>query len=251
MDNGSLDDILNGDNAPIEAPAVEEAAPAVETSPRDEQGRFAPKVDNAAPETPEPQGAPTAPTVEPGHVPYAALRDERHKRQQLEARLAEIERAQTQQFQQPQEVPDQFEDPNGHSDWLIAQSAQRATTAAIQAFQDQMVYHSEQRARAKYQDFDQKLEAFAQLVQADPTLGRKLYEQPEPAEWAYEQAKTHLEVQRYGSIEGLIEARIAERLQTARPAQVVPPSISNQRNVGTRTGPAWSGPRPLSDLLAR
>ena len=248
--DNSLDDILNGTQAPDEPQAMEPALEA-ETAPRDEQGRFAPKVDNAAPET-EPQGAPTAPEpVEPGHVPYAALKDERQKRQQLEAQLAEMRAAQFQPAPQPQEVPDQFDDPQGYTDWLIAQSAQRATSAAVQVMQDRIVDQSEQRARAKYADFDEKLNAFQQLVQADPTLGRVLYEQPDPAEWAYEQAKTHLQVRQYGSIEALVEARIAERLQAQPPRSVVPPSISTQRNVGSRTGPSWSGPRTMSDLLNR
>lgn len=39
--------------------------------------------------------------------------------------------------------------------------------------------------------------------------------------------------------------------QQQRPAPVTPSNLAGARNVGTRTGPAWSGPAPLGDIFSR
>lgn len=114
-------DFLSG-----ETPA-ELTAPAVEIEPTDgpargPDGKFISQQPEPAPEPiPAPDPAPLAeapvpvpPAPEPGHVPLAAMLDERDKRQKLEAEVAEFRRLQAQQQSQRQ-APDPYEDPVAHT----------------------------------------------------------------------------------------------------------------------------------------
>lgn len=104
--------------------AVEPTEP--EGQPRDEHGRFAPKAqEQAEPEQPD-QDQPAQPTPEPAPekeagIPPWRLREEAEARRAAEARAAELERrafeieqrfSQFQQKQQPEQVPDIFENPS-------------------------------------------------------------------------------------------------------------------------------------------
>lgn len=56
-----------------------------------------------------------------------------------------------------------------------------------------------------------------------------------------------------------IKAEILAELKGAEPPQpqasanpaVMPSNLANARNVGTRAGPAWSGPKPIADIFKR
>ncbi len=257
-----LDEILNG---PADGP------------PRDEQGRFVPKSEpepqaqetgeTAAPvDEPEPQTeVPPTPEAEPEPqaIPFKALKDERAKRQQLEAENAQL-RAQIQQPQQPQyqpqpqfqpeadEVPDPVVDPAGYADWVESRALARINT--------QRVAQSAQAARGRYQDFDQAVQAFQQMAQVNPMLEQMMLQQPDPAEWAYRTAKTHMEVAQYGGLDAAVEARVQaalaaemEKLKAqaaAKPA--VPPSLATERSVAQRTNSVpWAGPPSLESILNR
>lgn len=258
-----LDDILNG-------PA--------DGQPRDEQGRFAPKAEALEPEAetgepaapvddqPEPQTeVPPTPEAEPEPqaIPFKALKDERAKRQQLEAELERL-RSQIQQPQQPQyqpqpqfhpeadEVPDPVVDPAGYADWVESRALARINT--------QRVAQSAQAARGKYPDFDQAVQAFQQMAQVNPMLEQMMLQQPDPAEWAYRTAKTHMEVTQYGGLDAAVEARVqaalaAEMEKLKAQAAVkpqVPPSLATERTVAPRTNSVpWAGPPSLDSILNR
>lgn len=268
-DRISLTDILD---APTEGPS------------RDEKGRFAPKEpqepeESAQPETgeqapaPEPEAASVPPTPEtqpepePERIPFAALKDERAKRQQLEAEIAHLratlqQQAQPQQqFQtlpaQQQEAPDMFADPEGYQAWVMAQAEQIAYAKAVEVQRMERVRLSNASAMQKYADYGEVIEQFKQMAQLNPMLEQTMLEQPDPADWAYKTAKTHLEVQNYGSLDALVAAKVAEA-QKAAIAQLeakakpsIPETIADARNVGQRSGPAWSGPQSLADILNR
>lgn len=245
-----------------------------EAPPRDERGRFAAKAEpEAEPETgvtaaqatePEPQAeVPPTPAVEqePERIPLSALKDERAKRQQLEQELAAY-RAQIQQHHQPQpqqpahqaepdEAPDPIVDPVGYAQWVEGNVLGRIN--------EQRVRQSAQAARTRYQDFDHAVTTFQQMAAANPVLEQMMLQQPDPAEWAYRTAKTHLEVAQYGNLEAAVEARVAAALEqklaefqakAAKPA--IPASLATERNVGSRTNPVpWNGPVPIGDILSR
>lgn len=51
-----------------------------------------------------------------------------------------------------------------------------------------------------------------------------------------------------------IKAELMAEIQKTEPAQaatVMPSNFAGARNVGARTGPAWAGPKPLSDIFKR
>jgi hypothetical protein len=224
---------------------------------RDEKGRFAPKGET----TEEP---PSSPQEDEGpHVPRRALQDERSKRQQLEAELAQLRQQYAQpqpQAQQAQEQgpPDRWEDPDGYDQWLIGQAAQAARAEAHETYQRQRIEASAIEAMQRIPDYQEKIQVFEQMAAANPALMQEMIRQPNPAEYAYNMAKTQVDIQQYGGIDGLINARVQEALKAQQPANLAdvasrlpsaPPSISSDRSVGARSGPAWGGPTPLSEIL--
>lgn len=234
MDN--LEEFLKGGEAP-EAEVVEtaEAPEAVETPvaeepkgpARDEKGRFAPKGDN------EPEAQQDAPPAsEEPQFEHAAVIGERRRRQEAEARIAALEQ-QIAQFQKPQPAPqeqaspqgppDRWEDPEGYDRWLVGQAAQAARAEAMQTFQYQRIETSAVAFKATVPDYDEKIATFGQMLQANPGLLNELYRSPEPAKYAYNMAKTQLEISQYGGIDGLINARIEEALKQQAPAPATPP----------------------------
>jgi hypothetical protein len=266
MTEQSIGDILNGEEPAAEAPPEEVVAETVEAEPvvdeqpeqvgqpRGPDGKFLPK---GEPETAI--SAPPAPQEEPGHIPIAALKDERSKRQTLENELAQL-REQMQRMQQPQPIvqpegpPDQWDDPDGYRDWLIKTAEERATQAATQAFNIQRIRADAAQFSVDKPDYDQTIQAFRQLADVNPALYEQMQAAPSPAKFAYETARTHLEIQQYGSLDALIAARVEaaqKEALAALPSQLpsLPPSISSDRSVGSRSGPAWSGPASIDDLL--
>lgn len=258
MTEQSIGEILNDDEptaeAPVEATQPEEAPEPTETAQaiaRDERGRFAPKGET---------DAPPASQEEPGHIPIAALKDERSKRQALEAELQQMRDYYAQQQAQPaQTPPDRWEDPDGYDQWLIAQATGQATRAAQEAatqqFETQRIQQSADQLKATKPDYTDKIGVFGQMAAANPALLEEMRRAPNPAQYAYDVATIQTELHQHGGLEGLIEARIAARNNAVQDVHSqlpssLPPSISADRSVGARSGPAWSGPVPLSDLLS-
>jgi hypothetical protein len=270
MSEQDIGDILNGTEPTAEAPPVE-AAETVETPPeateteqpevaaverpRGPDGKFIPKG--------EAQTAPPAAQEEPGQIPFAALKDERAKRQAYEAELAEL-RAQLAQLQQQpapqaqqeQGPPDRWEDPEGYDRWLVAQATNQATEAAREALVVDRIRLSAEQAKAQHPDYLEKKSVFEQMARHNPMLIEEMKRHPNPAQYAYDVAKTQLELQQYGGLEGLIEARIAARQAEAMQSvqqqlpPSAPPTISGDRSVASRSGPAWAGPTPIGDILS-
>ena len=184
-----------------DAPEVE-AQPETIGQPRDDQGRFAPQdAGETEPQAAEPvaeEGPPPSEPSEPGHVPIAALKDERAKRQQLEQQLA----------------------------------------------------------RQKWQDYDAKIELFKQEAASNPFLVEQVRQAPNPAEYAYNVASQIAVARQYGSeappsreeMEAKIRAEIMSEIGM-KPAQSAPTTLATQRSVGSRSGPAWSGPKAITDIF--
>lgn len=278
-ENTSLDDILN-DEPQTEAPQAEvqpEAEAPEELSAskaqrqklaedeqsdapaRDEKGRFAPKGEKQpeAEEAPAAE-APPAPQDETGQIPIAALKDERSKRQALEAELQQL-RQQFQAMQQPQTpqvAPDRWEDPEGYDRWLMGQVTAAAEQRAIEAFTYQRIASDAAQFKADKPDYDQVIGVFGQMANVNPGLIEQMKLSPNPAKYAYETAKLQQEIMQHGGLEGLIEARLKAREAEALKAveqqlpQSTPPTISGDRSVGQRTAQPWAGPTPLGDILS-
>ena len=262
MDNGtSLDDILNSE------PTQEvEQPPETIGQPRDESGRFAPKDQGEDAEAVEvaAEGAPPAPEQEPGHIPIAALKDERTKRQDAEAKLAQYEQYFNQlQAPQQQEAPQGVElDPETQA--FVDLVRQQVTAEVMQNVQQYTTNAglmergrvSEMLARTKYQDYDEVVENFKLAAGENQFLLQELMKAEDPAEYAYRAGKQVAEARKYGSTEPVsreqIEAEIREKIMAEigmsnRPQ--APTTLASERSVGSRSGPAWSGPTALGDIL--
>lgn len=252
MEGTSLDEILNGDRSgePEQAETIGQ--------PRDDHGRFAAKEpgEQAGQETPEQQQEePPSSEQEPSHIPIAALKDERTKRQQIEAERQQLaERlAQYEAYFQSQQQPQEEEvDPIQ----LIAQQvmSQLQPQQELQAL-TMKVELAEHMARQKWTDYDEKVEHFKEAAKSNPFLIQELRGASNPAEYAYTVANKILEAKQYSTapaheeIEAQMRAKIMAELGMSSPK--APTTLANERSVGSRTGPAWSGPTPLGGILGR
>ena len=255
---GTIDDILNDE--PSEEPTAEtveaptpEPAPEPEVSAetddkgpvRDEKGRFAPKG-----ETESASPAPANQNFDP--APVIA---ERRRRQEAEQRALHLEE-QLQRLQNPPEPPPSvFEDEHG---WQQHFGSQVVSAAVQQASLNATLNMSEMLARQANPDFDEMKSEFLALAEQNPSLVAEARNDPHPWAKAYQIAKNARTMKELGATDlDTLKARLREELmaemqaqQPAPTAPHIPATISNERNVGQRTGPAWSGPRSLSELLS-
>lgn len=261
MDNeGHLDNLLNGE--PTEAPAevIAETASEPETigQPRGPDGKFLSTQETGV-ETPATEPEPVTPTEPVDDVQrgqYAALKDERRKRQEAEARAADLEAKwlQAQRQAQPQEAEIDFWD---NPQAVIGQQFQQFKQQLRQELRQEQITEridaSEVQARSKYADYDDALHAFRQAVQANPTLAQQMTASPDPAEFAYKKGKTALDLERVGSIDDLLKSERAKWEAEARAAMPAPPTLpattAADGSVGGRSGPAWAGPGTVNDYL--
>ena len=255
-----LDQILNGvvePDAPTPEP-VAEAAPAetADTAPRDEKGRFAPKGETEGEAPPVTEAAPPAASeVEGPTVPRKALQDERSKRQALEDRIQQLEAAQQQKPAEP--PPSIWDDTPGWEQHFGQNVIQEAVSAASQNARLDM---SEMMVRQAHPDFEDKKAAFIEAMQTTPGLQQRALQDPHPWAFAYQYVQNQERMQELSAVnvtdlEAKIRAEVMAELQAQapgpKPAAGVPPSLSSERNVGSRAGPAWTGPASLGDILNR
>lgn len=245
----TLDELLGGPPEEL-APEQEDTGPA-----RDEHGRFAPK--DTGEEEPQQEVTPTS-EPEPSHIPLAALQDERTKRQraedearQMRDALAQYE-AYFQQREQPQ--PQLEEDPIAYftqavSEQLAPQLQQELLTQKVQI--------AETMARQRWDDYDAKIELFKAEAQRNPFLLQQVSAAQDPASYAYNVANQIADAQRYNGqpapTREQIEAEMREKIlaEIGMSNRRAPVSMANERSTGSRSGPAWSGPASLDELLGR
>lgn len=265
MENGtSLDDILNSEPTPAVEQPVETIDP-----PRDEQGRFTPKEQGEEPQLKlieaAAQDAPPASEQEPPHIPYAAFKDERTKRQQIEADRQQIaaekqqmaERLQQYEayFQQLQQQAPQTDEEPDPIDALTAQIEQSVMSKVQHQHLTDKVNMTEQFARQKWADYDEKVELFKAEAQKNPFLVQQLMQAPNPAEYAYQVSEQIAVARNYGGTapsREQLEAEIRQKIMAEigmSPKPQAPTSLASERSVGSRGGPAWSGPTALGDIL--
>jgi hypothetical protein len=263
----SIDELLSDEPAeptteaaPQEAtePTPEPEAQA-EDRPRDpETGQFLPKQTGVEEGQAQPvaEAVPPAADQLPAHE-FAALKDERRKRQALEQQIADLNArfvASQQRPVQPEAPVDFWDNPQG----VIATQVQQAVTQALQAEKQQQtmarINESEVKAKATYADYDDAFRAFQQAATANHSLIQQMTAASDPAEFAYKKGKTALDLERVGSIDELLANAKAQWEQEARaampvPTAALPSTTATDGSVGGRTGPAWAGPVPLDQLL--
>lgn len=263
MDN--LDDILNGDGEVTvtpepqpEAPQVEAVGPEATPEPRAEDRPRGPdgKFISKGEKEPEQPAEVAPPATEEAKIPEAALIGERRRRQEAEDRLRALEaqlhqRPQPQQFTAPAQAPDMFEDPEGYTRYISAQAAETARAQAYEQFQYQRIEMAAQQFAPTVSDYAEKVQVFEQMAQANPALMQELYRAANPAEYAYNVAKTQLEINQFGGLEGLIKARVQEALKAQVPAPTPAPPVPDTlaAEQSARASAAGHQPPSLEEIL--
>lgn len=181
--------------------------------------------------------APVAPTVteppmEGTHVPLAALKAEREKRQQMERELARISQQIAQQ--QAPEAPAFYEAPEQHIQHTLTRAEQAITARMYAAFEED--------AREAYADYDEVLAELAEAANENPALRHQVFNSPNPAKAAYKLGKqlralknapdpTALRAQIEAEVRAQVAKEQAEK-DAARAAQVaaIPPDLSAARS---------------------
>ena len=240
----SLDELLNDKPSNEPEQALEPAPESEPSQPRDEHGRFAPKGEDES-------GSPP-PVKEEPPLDHAAIVAERRRRQEAEQRAQALE-AQLQSLQQPQEPPPSiWEDDQAalshHRQSAVAEAVQQATFNARLDMSEMMV-------RQANPDFEDVKADFLALAQQNPTLVQQALADPHPWNKAYQIAKNHKAMTELGAVNVTdLEAKLRDKIMAEiqgqqPPRQVLPPTLTTERNVGSRSGPAWAGPTSLSELL--
>lgn len=246
----SLDSLLNDEpQDAVEAPEVEtvpeptEHAETPSEGPlRGPDGKFASKQDTTGVEDAVP------PTDKLPKEDYKAIREEREKRQALERELEALRQQITQPQEPPAPPPSVWEDENAYGGHLVSTAVQQATFNA-------KLDMSEMMARQAHPDFEDMKAAFVELMTQNPVLQQQALADPHPWNKAYEIAKNHKAMQELGATNlDELRAKVREELMaemgaSAQPQVQVPPTLSTERNVGARTGPEWTGPKSLDQLL--
>jgi hypothetical protein len=241
-------------------PAQDVGAPADDGIARDDKGRFAPrepKAEVAAEPTGEVAAPPAAPSSPPeGYVPLAALIDHR-----LEARQAKQERdelrRQLAEAQKPKQEPvDFYADPDA---------------AFTQRIQSALSPYQQQLQETRSQLFEERLHRVAGSEKA-ALIEQEIAKAAEAGEPDFQMLATAIQTQGINGVKTLVdwyerrtfdpaakEAEIEARILAkhgitpgqvpAKPAPVMPSNLAGARNVGTRSGVPWAGPRPLQDIF--
>ena len=289
VDRISLNDILDEAAPPPAAAAPEPEAPEqkAEVAPEPKEpakeparapdGKFAakqpePKKEEppaAEPEKPEAKAEPKAEPAKPTQPEFSererafqtAMMEERRKRQELERSIKE--REQNAASLNPDGTPKTFWD---NPEEMLARFEARVQSQAIST----RLSTAEQIARSRYgnQEFDAKVGKFAEVMQSTPGLYQQWLASPDPAEFAYNTGKLHMDLAEAGNIEALkekiekearekVEREYAERQakekeeadrQRAELAGL-PGTLSDARGAPQQRS-EWTGPTPLDDILA-
>jgi hypothetical protein len=238
-----------------ETPQVVESAPETpnvpretsETRERGPDGKFVAKEETP----PEPVVEPTPAKVEPVDVSdrekaaIARAMDERRKRQELEGKLAEMQKEPPKQF---------WDDPEGALNTFRNEIKQVQVNTVLNT--------TEALARSTHPDFDEKIAIFAEIVQQTPGIQQQWLSSPNPAEYAYNLGKNHMELRQAGDLNALrakmekeirikVESEFAAKQKQAQDAQnAIPGSLTNSRSVGSPQQ-VWNGPTSLDSIIGK
>lgn len=188
------------------------------------------------------------------------MHEERSKRQELERRLAAIEGGKTQPGAATEPPKTFWDDPQAALEKNKKETEQVVLNATLRV--------SESIARSRHADFDEKVAVFREILsKAGPNaqvLASDWLASPDPAMYAYNLGKNHLEFQQVGGLDALkdkikkeTEAEVRTKIEAELKAKgdaleaeraALPPSLSDAR-AGATSRPVWSGPPSMADIL--
>lgn len=247
MARKSLDDILEGNDEPeTEVEAVEAEAP--EPEPQAEETGVEPEQQD---EPAEPEAVPPTADKLPQDVyaPLKAVRDENKTlKDQLDALRKEIEANKPKEPEAP--PPSIWEDENA---WAQHMGGQLVSQSVQQAVYQSRLQMSEMLMAEQVEDFASVKDQLVEFVGSNPAVNQQVAESTHPWRTAYQAFKNHKTMSELGTTDlEALKAKMREELlaelQQAPPPKA-PQTLSNKRSVASRTGPAWSGPKSLDELL--
>ncbi len=209
-------------------------------------------------------------------VPHQALHAERQKsrryseevadfRRQLtetNARMAQLVEAVTPR-QAPPAPPDFFDNPEAATRHEVAQTVSPEFARINQTLHAFARDHAADRfTQAKVDDAEQAFIGALQAGRLDPADYRRVVNSPnryaEAVRWHQRQVAQAEIGDDPSAFKARVEAELREKIlaelnggQGQRFAPATPSNLAGARNVGARSGPAWSGPASLIDIFDR
>lgn len=223
-------------------------------------------------------------TDDRGMVPVAALQAERQKAKRYTEQVAEFQTKLEQQNAQweqrfnqifaqlqpkpaqpePERAPDIWADPDAY----LQNGVQRALSPVMgqmQALQRGMAEMMFRDQPGAVEEAEKAFNAAASAGSIDPAIHARINNSPNP--WAaavqwHQQTRALAEIgddpaaylaRKEAEIREKVMAELQQGQQPAasRAAPVMPNNFATGRNVGARSGPAWSGPPSLDDIFKR
>lgn len=169
-----------------------------------------------------------------------AMIHERRKRQELEMQL--------QAKQQEADV-----DRDEYAEGIIAKvRAEQQNNRIIDRIE-----LSQELAREKYADYDEKEAAFIQMTEQNPLLIVEMRNSKNPAAFAYRTAQNQQKLAEMGNpdeYEKKLREKITKELEAKFATETkkrteLPGTLANQRGVSGMTAQTWAGPTELGDIL--
>lgn len=265
-----------------EAKAVVESKPDTETKPEREPGEAKPdkpavqaKVDDEDEQlVPDDlEGLKRALAAARGDKRKArkAWRETEQQLAELRGRLDATKQAQIQAQQPEAKEPEKpkapvldeeafyAQGPAAVQSYLDARLAQEREAWQAQAARQRHLDMSEARAMARHDDYAARFAVFQQA--APPHVVQQMLQDQDPAEYVYEWARAYEEFKDTPSIDALRE-KLREELRAEMaatqpaathdaPRPQPTKSLASARGTGAHAKQTWSGPRPLSEILAR
>lgn len=179
-----------------------------------------------------------------------AMQEERGKRQELEKRLAALETPK----KDTEDAPKTFwDDPEANLAKHEAKIRGEITAARL--------HTSEMIARKSHPDFGEKAAIFGELLRTAPGLYEQWMKEIDPAEFAYQTGKNHMEIRDAGNIDQLrakieketrlkLEQELKEKAEAlAKEKAAIPPSLGDAAGKAANKV-VWGGPTPMDQILS-
>lgn len=163
--------------------------------------------------TPEPP-KPAEPKIEPGHVPLAAVLDEREKRKKAEERLAALEAQQ----RKPQAAPSVQDDPEGFAQYVQQVQERGAISSRFEL--SEVIATKDHGADVVKAAMDWGMER----SQQSPAFAAEYLKQKHPIDWAVRQHKREKLVSEIGDDDAAQKAFIERRARELGLIPAAPPT---------------------------
>lgn len=237
LDKVFEDDVNTGDELPeVYEPEIESKG---ETEPTEEPEKETEEVELKKEDAP--------PASKITEVPLPALLDEREKRQEAQRTIANL------QQQLDASKTESRVDPLEDFDAAFNQRADHL----MQSVNSRFIDLSANFARSIHKDYDDMEAVFLQELEQNPSLVKEMESNANPAEFAYQYAKSKSELAEAGDIDSL-KAKLREEIKaemleesgkSEETRNSVPESLSDARSSGGKQAKVQGGLTPLDSMF--